>query len=74
MKCVPVVFVGFRGDEYISAVKVWGKPDIIIKWATWTNMGELNAHAVVIIGPKAFQMPDKWRRKTGWYAHAVPPV
>lgn len=20
-------FVGFRGDEYLSAVKVWGKPD-----------------------------------------------
>ena len=20
-------FVGFRGDEYLSAIKVWGKPD-----------------------------------------------
>ena len=22
-------FVGFRGDEYTSGVKVWGKPDFI---------------------------------------------
>ena len=20
-------FVGFRGDEYLSAIKIWGKPD-----------------------------------------------
>jgi hypothetical protein len=26
----PVVhFVGFRGEEYISAVKVWGRPEYI---------------------------------------------
>lgn len=24
-----VHFVGFRGDEYRSAVKVWGEPDFI---------------------------------------------
>lgn len=24
-----VHFVGFRGREYISAVKIWGKPDFI---------------------------------------------
>lgn len=24
-----VHFVGFRGDEYVSAVRVWGKPDFI---------------------------------------------
>ena len=24
-----VNFIGFRGDEYNSAVKIWGKPDFI---------------------------------------------
>jgi len=24
-----VHFVGFRGDEYVSAVRVWGQPDFI---------------------------------------------
>lgn len=24
-----VHFVGFRGDEYLSAVRVWGQPDFI---------------------------------------------
>ena len=24
-----VHFIGFRGDEYNSAVKIWGKPDFI---------------------------------------------
>ena len=24
-----VHFVGFRGDEYLSAVRVWGKPEVI---------------------------------------------
>ncbi len=22
-------FIGFRGDEYNSAVRIWGKPDVI---------------------------------------------
>ena len=25
-------FVGFRGDEYNSAVKVWGQPHFIHRW------------------------------------------
>jgi len=25
-------FVGFRGEEYWSAVKIWGKPTFIHKW------------------------------------------
>ena len=24
-----VQFIGFRGDEYYSAVKIWGEPDFI---------------------------------------------
>lgn len=25
-------FVGFRGEEYWSAVKVWGEPDFVHYW------------------------------------------
>jgi hypothetical protein len=32
MKAI-VHFIGFRGDEYHSAVRIWGKPDFIhMKW------------------------------------------
>jgi len=27
-----VHFVGFRGEEYRSAVKVWGEPDFVHHW------------------------------------------
>ncbi len=26
-------FVGFTGDEWISAVRVWGVPDFVHRWA-----------------------------------------
>ena len=29
MKKNQVHFIGFRGDEYYSAVKIWGEPDFI---------------------------------------------
>ena len=28
MRVIPAIhFVGFRGDEYVSAVRIWGKPN-----------------------------------------------
>ena len=29
MKKQQIHFIGFRGYEYVSAVRVWGKPDFI---------------------------------------------
>jgi len=26
-------FIGFRGEEYHSAIRVWGPPDLIHRWA-----------------------------------------
>lgn len=45
-----VHFVGFRGDEYRSAVKIWGTPDFIHRiWdqRAWAETRS-DAHAVVI--------------------------
>ncbi|WP_242140237.1 MULTISPECIES: hypothetical protein [unclassified Sphingomonas] len=31
-------FVGFRGEEYHSAVRIWGKPDFIHRdWDRWAQ-------------------------------------
>jgi len=40
---VPAVhFVGFKGDEYWSAVKVWGKPAFIHRG--WDNRAQREIH------------------------------
>lgn len=26
-------FVGFKGEEYHAAVRVWGQPDVVHRWA-----------------------------------------
>ena len=62
-------FIGFRGEEYWSAVKVWGKPDFVHLKAQWSNLGELAPEDIVIFGPQAFSMPKKWRGKTKLFAH-----
>jgi hypothetical protein len=36
-------FVGFEGDEYWSAVKIWGAPQYIHRWndkRLWTEVAE----------------------------------
>jgi len=68
-----VHFVGVTTDQYWSAVRIWGKPDHVHGRATWSCMGAIPGRDTVILGRIAFPMPDKWRRKTGGYAHAVPP-
>lgn len=68
-----VHFIGFRGEEYWSAVKVWGKPDFVHLKATWSCLGEIDADDIVVFGPKAFDVPRKWRGKTGMFAaHHLP--
>ena len=40
---IPTVhFVGFRGEEYWSAVKGWGKPDMIHMW--WDRRAQRDVH------------------------------
>lgn len=50
-----VHFVGFRGEEFHSAVKVWGQPDFIHRWIDdrlW-NGGELDTTDVVVLSKTA---------------------
>jgi len=66
-------FVGVTPDQYAWAVRIFGPPDVTHKLATWSAMGEIPGEDKVIFGKLAFLRPDKWRRKTGNFAHAVPP-
>lgn len=56
-------FVGFRGEEYWSAVKVWGTPHFVHPQADFRMIGEMGPEDVVIYGPKAFNVPRKWRQQ-----------
>jgi hypothetical protein len=68
---VCVHFIGFRGEEYWSAVRVWGKPHFIHERATWSCLGEIAAQDKVIFGPHAFVPPRKWKHKF-FTAHDLP--
>lgn len=48
-----VHFVGFRGEEYWSAVRVWGLPDFYHRG--WDNRArrEIAEGDVIVFGPKA---------------------
>lgn len=63
MKHACLHFIGFRGDEYTSAVRVWGKPDYVHEYATWSALGECAPQDTVIFGPHAWRVPKKWRGK-----------
>ncbi len=58
-------FIGFRGDEYKSAVRVFGKPDFIhIGWDTWAKMEIMPGDTAVFARgtdrdePSRFSFPD----------------
>lgn len=56
-------FVGFRGEEYWSAVRIWGKPHYTHPQADFRMIGDMGPQDVVIFGPKAFNVPHKWRQQ-----------
>lgn len=43
-----VHFVGFRGHEYCSAIRVWGKPDFIHMGNDWRFRRELHPLDTVV--------------------------
>jgi hypothetical protein len=65
-----VHFIGFRGDEYWSAARIWGKPDYIWEQATWHILGEIAPEDTVIFGPKAFNK-GRYHRNGLQFPHAV---
>lgn len=58
-------FVGFRGEEFWSAVKVWGRPGFIHRWWDRRARRDIGSEDVVIFAqgdwrqePRAFNAPD----------------
>lgn len=52
-----VHFIGFRGNEYWSARRVWGRPDFIHLIHDVRMYGDVADDDVLVFGPKAD--PDK---------------
>lgn len=63
-----VHFVGFRGEEFWSAVKVWGRPDFIHLINDHRSEGDIADDDLVIFGPKATEEKSKfsWQDHENW--------
>jgi hypothetical protein len=66
MRCVH--YVGFRGDEYARARRIWGGPCVIHMHMDDRVMTEVGSDDVVVIGPRGHTHHD-----FVWDASAVPP-
>ena len=55
-----VHYVGFRGDEYVRAYRVWGGPVMIHKDNDPRVMTEVGPEDVVVYGPKSNPTPRVW--------------
>ncbi len=58
-------FIGFRGDEYARAIRVFGKPDFIhIGWDRWARLEVVAGDMAVFANgtfddePSAYSYPD----------------
>lgn len=58
-------FVGFRGDEYLRAVQVFGRPDFIhIGWDHWAKLEVFPGDVAVFAkgtaddAPSVYSFPD----------------
>lgn len=47
-----VHFIGFRGEEFWSAVKVFGYPDFIHLWHDSRMYGDVSTTDILVFGPK----------------------
>jgi hypothetical protein len=64
-----VHFVGFRGDEYHRAARVFGPPDFVHMVHDARMYGDVGARDVLVFGPKAD--PEKiseysWQDHENW--------
>ena len=62
-----VHFVGFRGEEFWSAVKVWGQPDFIHLINDHRSEGDIDEDDLVIFGPKAGPVKSQF----SWQDHEL---
>ena len=42
-------FIGFRGEEFLSAIRIWGQPDFIHKWHDSRMWGDIDTDNDTII-------------------------
>jgi hypothetical protein len=62
-----VHFVGFRGEEFWSAVKVWGRPDFIHKWHDQRMRGDVCEHDTLVFARAEDEAPSEWT----WQDHEL---
>jgi len=55
-----VHFVGFRGDEFLSAIRAFGRPDFIHLINDHRSEGDIADHDLVIFGPKATEAKSEF--------------
>jgi len=53
-------FIGFRADEYISAIKVWGLPDFIHRDHDPRAYEEIAQNDIIIFGKKYRPQKYNW--------------
>ena len=63
-------FIGFRNEEYWSAVKIWGKPDFVHLTHDRRLYGDVDAERdTLVFGPKAdpdYVCPFSWQDHQIW--------
>lgn len=63
-----VHFIGFRGDEYNRAIRVFGPPDFIHMWHDARLYGDVGENDILVFGSKAH--PDHIS-KYSWQDHEL---
>ncbi len=63
--CRALHYVGFRGDEYARALRIFGAPDFIhVGWDSWARQEVMDGDVVVFARgsfddpPSAYSFPD----------------
>jgi hypothetical protein len=57
-------FIGLNPDQFPWAVRIWGRPDFIHEYATWSVLGDCAPGDTVIFGAHAWRIPKKWKQHT----------
>jgi hypothetical protein len=63
-----VHFVGVTQDQFVNAVRVFGKPDFVHKWHDHRSHGDVDWDSdTVVLGDKGRTTPCKW----SWQDHEL---
>ena len=63
-----VHFIGFRGEEYWSAVRVFGRPDFVHAWHDARMWGDVGDNDVLVWAGKE---RDDVQREYSWQDHEL---